>query len=276
MATSASEPRIHATALIDPAAQLDSTVEVGAYAVIGAGVRIGAGTRIGPHVVIEGPTTIGRDNRIFQFASIGAAPQDKKYAGEPTALEIGDANTIREFVTINRGTVQDRALTTIGSDNWIMAYVHIAHDCVIGDHTIFANTTNLAGHVQIGDWVILGGCTQIHQYCKIGAHAMTGVSTVVLHDIPPYVMASGNTAQAHGINSEGLRRRGFSADRIATLRRAYRTLYKSGLTLQQATETLREQGAALRADPSAGTGEAAADLELLTGFLGAVSRGIVR
>ncbi|NLD69772.1 MAG: acyl-[acyl-carrier-protein]--UDP-N-acetylglucosamine O-acyltransferase, partial [Limnobacter sp.] len=171
---------------------------------------------------------------------------------------------------------QDRALTTIGSDNWIMAYVHIAHDCVIGDHTIFANTTNLAGHVQIGDWVILGGCTQIHQYCKIGAHAMTGVSTVVLHDIPPYVMASGNTAQAHGINSEGLRRRGFSADRIATLRRAYRTLYKSGLTLQQATETLREQGAALRADPSAGTGEAAADLELLTGFLGAVSRGIVR
>ncbi len=276
MATSAGEPRIHATALIDPAAQLDSTVEVGAYAVIGAGVRIGAGTRIGPHVVIEGPTTIGRDNRIFQFASIGAAPQDKKYAGEPTALEIGDANTIREFVTINRGTVQDRALTTIGSDNWIMAYVHIAHDCVIGDHTIFANTTNLAGHVQIGDWVILGGCTQIHQYCKIGAHAMTGVSTVVLHDIPPYVMASGNTAQAHGINSEGLRRRGFSADRIATLRRAYRTLYKSGLTLQQATETLREQGAALRADPSAGTGEAAADLELLTGFLGAVSRGIVR
>ncbi|NLD67911.1 MAG: acyl-ACP--UDP-N-acetylglucosamine O-acyltransferase, partial [Limnobacter sp.] len=178
MATSAGEPRIHATALIDPAAQLDSTVEVGAYAVIGAGVRIGAGTRIGPHVVIEGPTTIGRDNRIFQFASIGAAPQDKKYAGEPTALEIGDANTIREFVTINRGTVQDRALTTIGSDNWIMAYVHIAHDCVVGDHTIFANTTNLAGHVQIGDWVILGGCTQVHQYCKIGAHAMTGVSTV--------------------------------------------------------------------------------------------------
>ncbi|HRO61310.1 MAG TPA: acyl-ACP--UDP-N-acetylglucosamine O-acyltransferase [Burkholderiaceae bacterium] len=282
MATSVGEPRIHATALIDPAARLDSSVEVGPYAVVGAGVQIGAGTRIGPHVVIEGPTTIGRDNRIFQFASIGAAPQDKKYAGEPTALEIGDGNTIREFVTINRGTVQDRGLTTIGSDNWIMACVHIAHDCVIGDHTIFANTTNLAGHVHIGDWVILGGCTQIHQYCKIGAHAMTGVSTVVLHDVPPYVMASGNTAQAHGINSEGLRRRGFSAERIATLRRAYRTLYKSGLTLQQATENLREQSAALRAGRPAESAaatpatEAADDLELLTGFLGAVSRGIVR
>ena len=273
--------RIHPTALIDSAAELDSTVEVGPYAVIGAGVRIGSGTRIGAHTVVEGPTTIGRDNRIFQFASVGAAPQDKKYAGEPTALEIGDGNTIREFVTINRGTVQDRTLTTIGSDNWIMAYVHIAHDCVIGDHTIFANTTNLAGHVEIGDWVILGGCTQIHQFCKIGAHAMTAVSTVVLHDVPPYVMASGSSAQAHGINSEGLRRRGFSAERIAALRRAYRTLYKSGLTLQQATAQLRDEAVAQRAAASSDAASpdaagAAADLELLTDFLGSVSRGIVR
>jgi len=254
--------RIHPAAIVDSGAELDSTVEVGAFAVIGAGVRIGAGTHIGPHTVIEGATTIGRDNRIFQFASIGAAPQDKKYAGEPTSLEIGDGNTIREFVTINRGTAQDRGTTTIGKDNWIMAYVHVAHDCLIGDHAIFANTTNLAGHVQIGDWVILAGCTQVHQFCKIGAHAMTGVSTVVLHDIPPYVMASGNTAQAHGINSEGLRRRGYSADQIAAIRRAYRTLYKSGHTLQEAI-------AALRAEESA-------EVALLAAFLEGVSRGIVR
>jgi UDP-N-acetylglucosamine acyltransferase len=254
--------RIHPTALIDPAAELDGSVEVGAYAVIGAGVRIGAGSRVGAHAVIEGPCTIGRDNEIFQFASIGAAPQDKKYAGEPTGLEIGDGNTIREFVTINRGTAQDRGLTTLGDDNWIMAYVHIAHDCVIGDHTIFANTTNLAGHVQIGDWVILGGCTQVHQYCKIGAHAMTAVSTVVLHDIPPFVMAFGNSAEARGVNTEGLRRRGFSPDRIAAVRSAYRTLYKSGLGLQEAIAALRE-------NPSA-------DVAALVAFLERVSRGIVR
>jgi UDP-N-acetylglucosamine acyltransferase len=259
--------RIHPTALVDRAAELDSTVEVQAYAVIGPKVQIGAGSRVGAHAVIEGPTRIGRDNHIFQFASVGAAPQDKKYAGEPTALEIGDGNTIREFVTINRGTVQDRGLTTVGNDNWIMAYVHIAHDCVVGDHTIFANTTNLAGHVQIGDWVILGGCTQVHQYCKIGAHAMTAVSTVVLHDVPPFVMAFGNSAEARGVNTEGLRRRGFSAERIATIRRAYRTLYKSGLGLQDAI-------AALRADLA--TGGDAPDLAELVAFLAGVSRGIVR
>ncbi|MFA7666964.1 MAG: acyl-ACP--UDP-N-acetylglucosamine O-acyltransferase [Burkholderiaceae bacterium] len=262
-------PRIHATAIIDPAAELDSSVEVGAYAVIGAGVRIGAGTTIGAHVVIEGQTSIGRDNRIFQFASIGAAPQDKKYAGEPTGLEIGDRNMVREFVTINRGTVQDRGLTSVGSDNWVMAYVHIAHDCVVGDHTIFANTTNLAGHVRIGDWVILGGCTQVHQFCQIGAHAMTGVSTVILHDVPPFVMASGNPSRAHGLNSEGLRRRGFSAERIGALRRAYRALYKSGLTLQQAVAALGEQA-------QAAGGEEAADIAQLVDFLSGVSRGIVR
>ena len=201
--------RIHASALVDARAELDASVEVGAYSIIGPHVRIGADTVVGPHVVVEGHTAIGRGNRIFQFASIGAAPQDKKYAGEPTRLEIGDSNTIREFVTLNRGTAQDRGVTTIGSDNWIMAYVHVAHDCVVGDHTIFANSSNLAGHVEVGDWVILGGFTGVHQFCKIGAHAMTGVGTVVLHDIPPFVMASGNTAKAHGINSEGLRRRGF-------------------------------------------------------------------
>lgn len=275
-----SAPKIHPSAIVDRAAELDSSVEVGAYAVIGADVRIGAGTTVGPHTVIEGPTTIGRDNRIFQFASIGAAPQDKKYAGEPTGLEIGDRNTIREFVTINRGTVQDRGLTTVGHDNWIMAYVHIAHDCLIGNHTIFANTTNLAGHVRIGDWVILGGCTQVHQFCQIGAHAMTGVSTVVLHDIPPFVMASGNTAQAHGLNAEGLRRRGFGPDRIAALRRAYKTLYKSGHTLQQAVAALREELAAAThgaaASGAAVSGETVDDLSRLVAFLDGVTRGIVR
>ena len=260
--------RIHPTAIVDPAAELDDTVEVGPWSVIGAGVRIGAATCIGPHVVVEGRTTIGRGNRIFQFASIGADPQDKKYGGEATALEIGDGNTIREFVTINRGTVQDRTVTRVGNDVWIMAYVHIAHDCMVGDHVIIANSTNLAGHVEIGDWAILGGATQIHQFCKIGAHAMTGAGTVLLHDLPPYVMASGNTAAAHGINSEGLRRRGFDAGRINALRRAYRTLYKSGLTMQQARDALRA---------SIGQDEVArADLVVLADFLDGVTRGIVR
>ncbi|GMV03371.1 MAG: acyl-ACP--UDP-N-acetylglucosamine O-acyltransferase [Burkholderiaceae bacterium] len=285
-------PVIHPAAIVDPGAELDGSVEVGAYSIIGAQVRIGSGTRIGPHVVIEGRTTIGRDNRVFQFASIGAAPQDRKYGGEPTALEIGDGNTIREFVTINRGTVQDRGVTRIGNDAWIMAYVHVAHDCVLGDHVIIANSTNLAGHVAIGDWVILAGATQVHQFCKIGAHAMTGVGTVVLHDIPPYVMASGSSAAAHGINSEGLRRRGFDAARINAIRRAYRLLYKSGATLQQAREALRawvaqgatSSGVGNEAAPGAdraGEGEsldprARGDLVLLADFLDGVTRGIVR
>jgi len=259
---------IHPTALVDARAQLDSSVEVGAYSIIGAGVRIGAGTQIGPHVVIEGDTTIGRDNRIHPYASIGGPPQDKKYAGEPTALVIGDGNTIRECVTLNRGTVQDKGVTRIGHRNWIMAYVHVAHDCVLGDQLVIANSTNLAGHVEIGDWVILGGATQVHQFCKIGAHAMTGTGTIVLHDIPPFVMASGNTAAAHGINSEGLRRRGFSAERIAEIRRAYKTLDKSGLSLQDARQALL--------DAQAQGGEGAVDLALLCEFLGQVSRGIVR
>jgi UDP-N-acetylglucosamine acyltransferase len=245
--------RIHPSAAIDPRADLADDVEVGAFAVIGPDVRIGAGTVVHAHAIVEGPTTIGRGNRIHPHAVIGGAPQDKKYRGEPTRLEIGDGNVFRECVTVNRGTVQDAGVTRIGDDNWVMAYVHIAHDCVVGSHTIFANTTNLGGHVEIGDWAILGGCSQVHQFCKIGPHAMTGTGTVVLHDIPPFVMASGNTAAAHGLNAEGLRRRGFEADTIALLRRAYKTLYRSELTLAQAREQLAAQLDGLRAaQPASG------------------------
>ncbi|GAA4405644.1 acyl-ACP--UDP-N-acetylglucosamine O-acyltransferase [Quisquiliibacterium transsilvanicum] len=263
--------RIHPTAIVDPKAELAEDVEVGAYTLIGPQVRIGAGTTVGPHAVIEGCTTLGRDNRVFQFASIGAAPQDKKYCGEPTRVEIGDGNTFREFVTVNTGTVQDRGITSIGSDNWLMAYVHVAHDCVVGDHTIFANNTSLGGHVVVGDWVILGGYTGVHQFCKIGAHAMTAVGSVVLHDIPPFVMASGSSAQAHGINSEGLRRRGFDADAIAAIRRAYRTIYRSGLTLEEARERL-----AADLDAIAPGSRGREGVELMLGFLRGVTRGIVR
>jgi UDP-N-acetylglucosamine acyltransferase len=285
--------RIHPSAIVDTGAELAADVEVGPYAVIGPQVVLGEGTTVGPHAVIEGPTRIGRHNRIHAHATLGGAPQDKKYRGEPTRLEVGDGNTFRECVTVNRGTVQDGGVTRIGRDNWVMAYVHIAHDCLVGDHTILANTTNLAGHVQIGDWVILGGCSQVHQFCKIGAHAMTGVSTVVLHDIPPFVMASGNTAQAHGMNTEGLRRRGFSAPSLAALRQAYKTLYRSGLTLQQAREALSEQVRTLQSTeaPQAGASlpspeglaaEALAGLDpaqavgVLVEFLARVERGIVR
>ncbi len=266
--------RVHPSALVDAGAQLAEGVEIGPYAVIGPQVRVGARTRIGAHVVVHCNTTIGADNSIFPFASIGADPQDKKYAGEQTWLEIGDGNTIRECVTLNRGTVQDRTVTRIGDDNWIMAYVHIAHDCSIGSHTIFANSTNLGGHVEVGDWAFLGGASQVHQFCKIGAHAMTATGTIVLHDVPPYVTVSGNTASAHGINVEGLRRRGFSAARIETIRRAYRTLYRSGLTLQQAIDALRGSQAELAGEACAG--EAALDLALLADFLERVGRGIVR
>jgi UDP-N-acetylglucosamine acyltransferase len=257
---------IHPTAIVDSKAQIDSSVQIGPYAVIGPGVSIGAGTTIGPHTTIEGKTTLGTNNQVFQFASIGAAPQDKKYNNEPTELIIGDSNTIREFVTLNRGTAQDKGATRIGNDNWIMAYVHVAHDCIVGDHCIFANSTNLAGHVEIGDWVILGGYTGIHQFCKVGPHAMSGVGSVVLHDIPPFVMVSGNTAQAHGINSEGLKRRGFAPDDIAQIRQAYKTLYKNGHTLAEAKLALAEQAR------STGLPSVA----MLASFLESVTRGIVR
>ncbi|MCK6419919.1 MAG: acyl-ACP--UDP-N-acetylglucosamine O-acyltransferase [Aquabacterium sp.] len=260
--------RIHATAIVDPEAELADDVEVAAYAVIGAHVRVGAGTRIGAHCVIEGHTTIGRENRIFQFASIGAAPQDKKYAGEPTRLEIGHGNTIREFCTINTGTAQDEGVTRLGDDNWIMAYVHIAHDCRIGSHTIIANATQLGGHVHLGDWAFLGGLSGVHQFVRVGAHAMTGFQTRLAQDLPPFVTAAGNPAQATGINAEGLRRRGYSPERIARVKQMHRILYRQGLTLAAATEALR----ALVDDVP----EAAVDVSLMLSFLAEAERGIVR
>ena len=251
-------------AVIDSSARLDENVQVGPFAVIGAGVEIGAGTRIGAHTVINGPTRIGRDNRIYSFASIGDDPQDKKYKGEPTRLEIGDRNTIREFVTINRGTTQDQGLTRIGDDNWIMAYVHIAHDCVIGNKTIFANNASVAGHVRVDDYVILGGFTLIHQFCAIGAHSFTAMGSVISKDVPPYVMVSGHMAEPHGLNSEGLQRRGFSPEALLQLRRAYKILYRSNLTMEQAREQLVEMA---RDCPEVG---------VMVEFLNRVTRGIVR
>ncbi|WP_049623833.1 acyl-ACP--UDP-N-acetylglucosamine O-acyltransferase [Frateuria defendens] len=230
---------IHPTAQIDPSAEIGANVSVGAYSVIGAGVVVGAGTVIGPHVVIEGPTRIGRDNRICQFASLGGAPQDKKWQGEHTELVIGDRNLIREFVTINRGTGDGGGVTRIGSDNWLLAYVHVAHDCQIGNHTVFSNYSALAGHVEIGDWVILSGFSGVHQFCKVGAHAFIGMGCLVGADVPPFVMmANEQRGRPRGINSEGLKRRGFDAERIASIKRAYRTLYVAGLPLPEAREQL--------------------------------------
>jgi UDP-N-acetylglucosamine acyltransferase len=260
--------RIHATALVALRAELADDVSVGPYAVIGADVRIGPGSSIGPHCVVEGHTTIGCDNRIFQFASIGAEPQDKKYAGEPTRLEIGDRNTIREFVTINTGTVQDVGLTALGDDNWIMAYVHIAHDCRIGNHTIIANATQLGGHVHLGDWVFLGGLSGVHQFVRVGAHAMTGFQTRLSQDLPPYVTAAGNPVSATGINAEGLRRRDFSPERIAQVKQMHRLLYRQGLTLADGVNAI----AALRGQ-LAGSDD---DIALMLDFLAHADRGIVR
>ena len=256
--------KIHPTALVDAGAQLADDVEIGPYSIIGEHVTIGAGTTVGAHAVITGHTTIGAHNQIFHFVSLGEAPQDKKYADEPTRLDIGDHNVIREFCTFNIGTVQDRSVTTLGSHNWIMAYVHIAHDCVVGDHTIFANNASLAGHAVIGDWVILGGFTGVHQFCKIGAHVMTGISSVVFKDIPPFVMASGQPAAPHGLNSEGLKRRGFSAESLTALKRAYKTLYREGNTLAEAQGKLA---------PEAATH---AEIQQLLDFLEHSERGIIR
>jgi UDP-N-acetylglucosamine acyltransferase len=216
-------------------------VHVGPYSIVGAGVEIGRGTRIEPHVVIKGRTRIGADNHIFQFASIGDDPQDKKYKGEPTELVIGDRNTIRECCTINRGTVQDRGVTTLGNDNWIMAYCHIAHDCVVGNNTIFANNASIAGHVHIGDYAILGGFTAIHQFCHVGAHALTSMFSYVSKDIPAYVTASGRPAEPRSINAEGLKRRGFTATQIRNIREAYRTLYRQTLRLDEALAELERR-----------------------------------
>ena len=255
---------IHPTAIVRPGAQLAAGVSVGPFSVVGDQVTVGEGTWIGPHVVVEGRTLIGRNNRIFQFVSIGAPPQDKKYAGEDTAVEIGDGNTIREYVTINRGTALDAGVTRVGNDNWIMAYVHFAHDCQIGSHAIFANLSQLAGHVHIGDWAILGGNTIVHQFVRIGAHSFTGMCTYLDRDLPPFVKAAGNMAKPYGINSEGLRRRGFSTATISALKRAYRTLYRSGMSAGEIRRELEAQ--------AAGCAEVRALLEFLDGS----ARGIVR
>ncbi|HND26075.1 MAG TPA: acyl-ACP--UDP-N-acetylglucosamine O-acyltransferase, partial [Pseudomonadales bacterium] len=225
-------------AIIDKDARLASDVVVGPWSIIGPDVEIGAGTVIGPHVVIARSTRIGCNNRIYQFATIGEDCQDKKYHGETTYLEIGDHNIIREGCTLHRGTVQDKSLTRIGNHNLLMAYVHIAHDCIVGDHTVFANNATLGGHVQVADWAILGGYTLVHQFCQIGGHAFCGTGSVVLKDIPAYVMVNGNSAKAHGINSDGLRRRNFSDEQINTIRRAYRILYREGHSAAEAIEQI--------------------------------------
>jgi UDP-N-acetylglucosamine acyltransferase len=235
---------IHPTAVIDSSAAIGNNVRIGAYSVIGADVQIGDGTTVGPHVVIEGPTTIGRDNQIAQFASLGGDPQDKKFAGERTELVIGDRNLIREFVTINRGTGDGGGMTRLGNDNWVLAYVHVAHDCKIGNNVVFSNYSALAGHVVIGDWTILSGYSGVHQFCKVGAHAFIGMGCLVGHDVPPFVMmANEQQGRPRGINSEGLKRRGFDASRISAIKRAYRTLYMAGLSLPEAREKLVEQAA---------------------------------
>lgn len=260
---------IHPTALIDSRAELDPSVAVGPYSVIGPNVRIGAGSRIASHVVIEGDTTIGCDNVIYQFCSLGAAPQDKKYRGEPTRLEIGDRNTIREYCSLNLGTVQDAGVTRLGNDNWILAYVHIAHDCQVGSNTIFSNNATLAGHVHVGDWVIMSGFAAVHQFCKIGEHAFVGMNASLSQDVPPFILAAGTPIAARGLNVEGLKRRGFAADEISALRRAYKLIYKSGLTLEEARSALAREEAGLE-------GQAAARLSVMRRFLDSASRGIVR
>jgi UDP-N-acetylglucosamine acyltransferase len=255
---------IHPTALVDAGAKLAGDVDVGAYSIVGANVTVGAGTRIGPHVVITGRTTIGARNRIFQFASVGDIPQDRKYGGEPTTTTLGDDNVVREFVTIHAGTAQDRGATTIGNGNWFLAYTHVAHDCVVGNFTTFSNNAQIAGHVTIGDWAVLGAYAGVHQFCRIGAHAMLAAGAIVLQDVPPYVTVAGYPAKPAGTNSEGLRRRGFSASDIATVRRAYKTLYRNGLTLEAAREAL---DAAARDAPL---------LAPLVEFISGSARGIVR
>lgn len=261
---------IHATAIVDPKAELDGSVSVGPYTVIGPHVKVAAGTTIAPHCVIEGHTTIGRDNRIFQFSSLGAIPQDKKYAGEPCELIIGDRNTIREFCTFNIGSPGDTGVTHVGNDNWLMAYVHLAHDCVVGNNTIFANNSQLAGHVHVGDWVILGGFTVVHQFVRLGAHSMTAMCSLLFADLPPFVMCQGQPAAARSMNFEGLRRRGFSPERISAVKAMHKALYRDDLTLEQAQARIAELATS--------HGEAAADVEMMLSFLKQASpqRGIVR
>jgi UDP-N-acetylglucosamine acyltransferase len=255
---------IHPTAIVHPRAELGASVSVGAYSIVGEGVEIGDGTTIGPHTIIEGPTRIGRDNRIGSFSVLGGPPQDKGYAGEPTRLEVGSRNTIREYCTFNRGTTKDAGVTRVGDDNWIMSYIHLAHDCQIGSNTILANNAQLSGHVHVGDWAILGGFTGVHQFVRIGAHVMVGGGTILRQDVPPYVTVVGNPAKTFGLNSEGLRRRGFAPGAIEGLERAYRTLYRSKLAIAEAQAALAEQA---REVP---------EVALLVDFLKTAARGIVR
>lgn len=259
---------IHPTALVDPGAQLDSSARIGPFSVIGPDVTIGAGTEIGPHCVVDGVTTIGRDNRIYRFCSIGGMPQDKKYAGEPTRLVIGDRNTIREFTTFNTGTTQDGGETSLGDDNWIMAYVHVAHDCHLGNNVIIANSVQLGGHVTVGDWAIVGGLTGVHQFSKIGAHSMTGGNSSLMQDMPPFVLGAGNPCRPVGVNVEGLRRRGFSPAVISALRDAYKIVFRRGLSLDEAKAELR---ARQQSQP-----ESAEALQTFLDFFDASTRGIIR
>ena len=260
--------QIHPTALVDPAAELDPSVTVGPYSVIGPHVRLGAGTSVGPHVVIEGRTTIGQGNRIFQFASIGAISQDMSYGGEPTELVIGDRNTIREFCTINLGTMKEDGVTRVGSDNWIMAYVHIAHDVRLGNHTVLANAATLAGHVHVGDWAVIGGLSGVHQFVHIGAHAMIGFQGHVAQDVPPFMTVDGNPLAVRAVNVTGLRRRDFSAERVSVIRQMHKLLYRDGLSLEQAVAAID----LLRGSVA----EADADIDTMLGFLAQAKRGIVR
>jgi UDP-N-acetylglucosamine acyltransferase len=260
--------KVHPTAIVEPGAELAADVEIGAYSIVGKSVRIGAGSVVGPHCVIEGRTTIGKANRIWQFNSIGGDPQDKKYAGEETGLVIGDGNTIREFCTISTGTVQDAGTTTIGDDNWIMNSVHIAHDCVVGSHTIIAGYAGLAGHVELGDWAIVGAQSGLHQFVKMGAHSMCGFQSHVSQDVPPYMMVDGNPLVVRGFNIEGLRRRGFDAARIAAVKQMHRLLYRDGLAFDEARRRIEALAGSMP--------EAAADVALMAGFLAAAKRGIAR
>ena len=262
--------QIHPTALVDPAAQIHESVSIGAYSIIGPHVRIGAGTTVASHCVIEGRTTIGEDNRIFQFNSLGAVPQDKKYAGEPCELVIGDRNTIREFCTFNIGTAHDQGVTQVGHDNWLMAYVHLAHDCQVGNHTIFANSTQLAGHVHVGDWAILGGFTVVHQFCRLGAHSFTAMNSLLFADLPPFAMCQGQPAQVRSMNYEGMKRRGFSASQIQAVKQMHKALYRQDLSLQAALEQIQAMP-----ETDASITEV---VDMMSSFLAQVSanRGIIR
>ncbi len=259
---------IHPSAIVHPDAQLAPDVQVGPYSIIGAHVTIDSGTVVGPHCVIDGHTSIGKNNNFYRFCSIGGMPQDKKYAGEPTRLEIGDGNTVREYVTINTGTVQDVGVTRLGDDNWIMAYVHIAHDCQLGSHIIMANSVQLAGHIHIGDWAIIGGLSAVHQFVRIGAHCMVGGTSSIRQDIPPYVIGAGDPFRPAGINSEGLGRRGFTPEQISQVKEVYKLLYRRNLKVDEALEQMQQ----LQTQAP----ESADAIGLMVEFLQASSRGIVR